>query len=164
MDLIHLSDNLLLEVKWEPGLKPITTRVRLSLDQKVKLIEESMQPGFNQAKAAKDYGISPSTVNGILKNKFAIYCHPAVEQGTSSKKNLSRGKNDVLESKLYEWYIQRQTEGQPISGPMLKAKASELANSYDCSATPDFKFSSGWLERFKKRYDIRFKEKRPSNS
>ena len=129
-------------------------RMRLSLDQKVKLIEDSMQPGFSQAKAAREYGISTSSVSSILKKKFDIYCHPATEK--SSRKNLTWGKNDVLESKLYEWYLQQVPLGNPVSGPILIAKAQELSHSYDCSATEGFKFSNGWLDGFKKRYDITF--------
>jgi hypothetical protein len=131
------------------------TRVRLSLEQKQKLIEESMQPGFSQAIAARKYGVSTSSVCGILKKKFDIYCHPA-RDAKNARKNLTWGKNDVLESKLYEWYLQQVPLGNPVSGPILIAKAQELSHSYECSATEGFKFSNGWLDGFKKRYDITF--------
>jgi predicted XRE-type DNA-binding protein len=134
-------------------------RMRLNLDQKVKLIEESMQPGFCQAKAAREYGISTSSVSTILKKKFDIYCHPASNKTKYSRKNLTWGKNDVLESKLYEWYLQQTPLGNPVSGPILIAKAQELSQSYDCYATTGFKFSNGWLDGFKKRYDIAFSNK-----
>ena len=113
-----------------------------------------MKPGFSQDKAAKEYGISQSAVCKILKNKFNIYCNSA--SSSNIKKNLSRGKNDALEETLYEWYLQRKTAGLPISGPLLRSKAEELANSFTCSAEAGFKFSNGWLEGFKRRYDIRF--------
>ena len=129
-------------------------RKTLTLSQKSQLIEDSMKPGFSQDKAAKEYGISQSAVCKILKNKFNIYCSSAAT--SNFKKNLTRGKNDALEEKLYEWYLQRKTAGLPVSGPLLRSKAEELANSFTCSAPPGFKFSNGWLEGFKKRYDIKF--------
>ena len=149
----QISDFVFVDMK-EHGTKQ--SRVRLSLNQKVKLIEESMQPGFSQTKAAKEYGISKSSLSKILKNKFAFYCHP--EGMSTSKKNLSRGRNDILEQRLYEWYLQRQTAFLPISGPMIKSKAEELSNSHDCSATEGFKFSSGWLDGFLKRHDIKIRK------
>jgi predicted transcriptional regulator len=130
------------------------TKRCITLSQKVKLIEDSMKPGFSQDKAAKEYGISQSAVCKILKNKFNIYCNSA--SSSNIKKNLSRGKNDALEETLYEWYLQRKTAGLPISGPLLRSKAEELANSFTCSAEAGFKFSNGWLDGFKRRYDIRF--------
>ena len=47
-------------------------RKRLTLKEKVALIEDSMQPGFKQSKAAMKWGISPGCVNSILKNKTKI--------------------------------------------------------------------------------------------
>ena len=46
--------------------------MRLTLKAKVDLIEDSMQLGFKQSKAAIKWGISPGCVNSILKNKIKI--------------------------------------------------------------------------------------------
>ena len=43
----------------------------------------------------------------------------------------------------------------PISGPILQLKARELANSLGHSG---FACSSGWLERFKTRHGIVFRQ------
>ena len=142
----------------DPSTKTPLTRVRLSLEQKQKLIEESMQPGFSQAIAARKYGVSTSSVCGILKKKFDIYCHPA-RDAKNARKNLTWGKNDVLESKLYEWYLQQAPLGNPVNGPILIAKARELSQSYDCYAESGFKFSVGWLDGFKRRHNIALSNK-----
>ena len=42
-------------------------RKRLTLKEKVALIEDSMQPGFKQSKAAMKWGISPDCVNSFQK-------------------------------------------------------------------------------------------------
>ena len=48
-------------------IKPV--RVRLTLAQKKKLLEDSLKPGFDAVKAAKDYGIGLSTLYKILGQK-----------------------------------------------------------------------------------------------
>ncbi|XP_058809944.1 jerky protein homolog-like [Phymastichus coffea] len=62
-------------------------------------------------------------------------------------KRLSQGLDLSLEDNL------RGPENAPISGDVLKAKALEL-NKFVWEAA-DFKASNGWLEKFKKRYQIR---------
>ena len=63
-------------------------RKRLTLKEKVALIEDSMQPGFKQSKAAKKLGISPGCVNSILKNKTKI-----IDDFQSDAKNKNSKKN-----------------------------------------------------------------------
>ena len=138
-----------------------STRTRLDLDQKLKLIEDSMKPGFSIQKAAQEYGLSRSGIYGILKNKFAIYCHPAIEKRGSSSgsiRKLSWNPNAQLESVLFDWYQERVQQDLPISGLMIKTKAKELSNSYAISSSsPEnhIKFSDGWLDGFKKRHGIK---------
>ena len=44
-------------------------RKRLSMNEQVKLIEDSMKPGFKQSAAAIQLEVSKACVNGILKRK-----------------------------------------------------------------------------------------------
>ena len=50
-------------------MAPTDKRVRLTLEQKSKLIEESLQPGFVRRKACEKYGISMACLSITLKNK-----------------------------------------------------------------------------------------------
>ena len=50
-----------------PGLTP--TRVRLTLSQKVKIIEESKKSDFSRKKICEEFDISKAIVSQILKNK-----------------------------------------------------------------------------------------------
>lgn len=136
-------------------------RTHLSLDQKAKLIEESTKPGFNRTAAAKAYGISISGLSKTLKNKDAIL--DTIIQGRSgSMKNISKSKYEFVEEKLYDWYCQTRFI-VPITGPMLQAKAQELFLECIsdlpafCSPHENPKFSTGWLGRFKNRYNITLK-------
>ena len=55
-------------------------RRRLSLKEKIKIIEDSKKPGFDKAKVMKEYGISRPTIINILKNQFDTL--KAVDSGT----------------------------------------------------------------------------------
>ena len=45
---------------------PIKQRTRISLEHKVKLIEDSKRPGFNRKDAMEKYGIGRNVVSTIL--------------------------------------------------------------------------------------------------
>ena len=156
-DLIHFSDFVFVEVdgKTKGGKQ---SRLRLTLSQKAKIIEESMKPGFSQSQFSRETGLSTSTISRILMNKFAIYCDPNIS--SSSKKNMTYTKHDELEKTLYDWYLQQSNEGVVLNGPMILSKAKELSNSYACSSgvSKDLKFTNGWLAGFKSRYNISFKK------
>ena len=134
-----------------------TKRVNLTIDQKIQLIEDSMKPGFSQNKAAQALGVTKSCVSKIMKKKFEYYCHPR-RGSIGTNKILSKGKNDYLEQKLYQWYLGRLEEegGSSVSGLEIKNKAKHLANSSECSGNVavGFKFSDRWLDGFKKRHNI----------
>ena len=50
-----------------PSITP--NRIRLTLDQKQKIIEDSKKPGFNKAKVLEQYGIGRSTLTKLLLNQ-----------------------------------------------------------------------------------------------
>ena len=78
-------------------------RRRLSVKEKVKIIEDSKKPGFDKAKIMKEYGISRPTVISVLKNQFETL--KAVDSGIINDKSKSLKKSPLaeLESQLYEW-------------------------------------------------------------
>lgn len=164
---IKISDFEYAEVTSDQYSNSAKTRTRLDLDQKLKLIEDSMKPGFNISKAARQYGLSRSGIYSILKNKFAIYCHPSIEKREKSKiKKLSWNPNAQLESALFDWYQARVQQDLPVSGLMIKTKAKELSNSYAISSSSDnniIKFSDGWLDGFKKRHGIKLSNREPQS-
>ena len=50
-----------------PSITP--NRIRLTLDQKQKIIEDSKKPGFNKAKVLEQYGIGRSTLMKLEPSK-----------------------------------------------------------------------------------------------
>jgi len=130
-------------------------RTRLSLAQKLQLIEESSQPGFKRSIACQQYDISTSCISQLLKDKDQILelAKTGVDKNMKSK---PMGRNSLLEHILYDWYVIQKKNGLTVTGPMLKAKAKELSNSgeQECS------FSNGWLDGFRKRYRVQLTNKK----
>jgi len=55
---------------------------------------------------------------------------------------------------VLEWFNHVRNKNVPVSGPIIQAKALEVAREIECD---DFKASNGWLESSKVRYNIVFK-------
>ena len=88
-----------------PGLTP--TRVRLTLSQKVKIIEESKKSDFSRKKICEEYSISKATISSILKDQ-KTHLENYDSAGTPGKhKTMRKPEFPEIESTLYEWFISR---------------------------------------------------------
>ena len=105
-------------------MPPLThLRKRLSLEEKVQLIDDSIKPGFNKANAMKKYGISQAGLYLILKNKKEILESFNNANACSSKSKSNRPAHfQNLEEKLFEWFLNYRKTGLMINGPLLKSK------------------------------------------
>ncbi|XP_025205099.1 tigger transposable element-derived protein 6-like [Melanaphis sacchari] len=56
--------------------------------------------------------------------------------------------------KLHEWFCRARSYNLPVSGPLLQEKAREVANEVGLE---NFKASNGWLQKFRERHNISFK-------
>ena len=84
-----------------------------------------------------------------LATKVAII--NAVETGIETKsepgsKCCRLATYQDVEEALFSWFKQARCMNVPISGPIMKIKAKELALKMGHS---EFQCSTGWLERFK---------------
>lgn len=55
------------------------------------------------------------------------------------------------------WFLQQQATGNPLTDLLLQEKAMEICGQHGSTS---FTASRGWLRNFKKRYAIRFREKK----
>jgi hypothetical protein len=92
--------------------------------------------------------------------------HQAFNETKIPKKNISRWlktglerrkgggrktQDPDMEKKLYQWILEEEKEkGRRLSRAQIKHKARELTN------VDGFKGSKGWLDKFQKRYNIKF--------
>ncbi len=105
--------------------------------------------------------MSKTAVNSILNNK-QVYLSISEDQ-LNSKRQQRPPKFDLLEKMLYQWYEEEAANGTAMVERIIKEKAGSLRSSFGVSET-DFPCSNGWLQGFKKRYNIPFKHKKDTKN
>ena len=68
------------------------------------------------------------------------------------KTKRARAENDKA---VYSWFHNTRVNNVPVSGVVLKDKALQFAKSLHLD---DFRASDGWLDRWKSRYNVTFRE------
>nr|XP_031848459.1 jerky protein homolog-like [Nomia melanderi] len=130
-------------------------RVVLSIKTKHEIIQK-LENGESAAKLAKIYGIGKATITGIKNQKDAIENY-LLQADTFdvpiNRKSMMVPKYKNVDDAVFQWFLQNREKGVPISGPILCEKALEFNEKL--KGNPNFKASSGWLEKFKSRHGIR---------
>ena len=133
--------------------KPTYKRVELCIMDKVRVIAAGAT-GLSQRQIAKQFGISKTQVQTLLKRKEEVMrCYNEGHQGWR-KRTISRSRRHSFEDinvLVSKWFSQ-QVNKDDITGSMLKEKAMEI--SVELGLGEEFKASNGWLECLKRRYDI----------
>ena len=68
---------------------------------------------------------------------------------------MKRAENEDLDKAVYTWYHNTRSNSVPVSGVVLKEKALQFAKSLHLD---DFRASDGWLNRWKSRHNVTFRE------
>ncbi len=153
-DLVNLSPPISPTLIPEPRGPRKFNRRTLPLDEKIKLIQDFEWFGFSKRKLAKKFNCGKTQVAQIIQKK-AMYKDEWAKNPCSSRFRFAdRPFKAAFEDNLYEWCIRNQNEGVCVTGPMIRKKALELAHQAGIT-TEKFKASSGWLDRFKKNYDVK---------
>lgn len=126
-------------------------RKSLSLIDKLKIITQ-IEQGATQAEVARQSLLPKQTVQNIWSKREKI--KEDAKNVNSGYKKVRKCDYPTLDSSLIQWFNLQRARNVPISGPILKGKAMELANELGIS---EFKASEGWLESWKKRHGIVFK-------
>ena len=82
------NENISLVKKKKPRLRREHTRVRLSLQEKVRIIEESKKPEFDRSLVISKYGFNKHTLVRILQQEDEIM--NLIESGKGHKTNFGR--------------------------------------------------------------------------
>ena len=113
-----------------------------------------VEKGINtKAAIARLFRIPATTLSTWIKSSELI--KDAYIRYGPSRKTLKTATYEDVEIATLNWFIGARNDNIPISGPVLCAKAEELASQLDIES---FKASTGWLDRFKERNDIKFKK------
>lgn len=130
-------------------------KVVLSIQEKLELIKK-IENGASKKQMSLQYGIGESTVRDIFKQKDKLMQFASTSDNSSSmkkRKTMKTSTYEELDAALLEWVSQVRSEGTPISGPIVAAKAKQFFEMLGLEGT--FDASSGWLTRFKQRHGIR---------
>ena len=90
-----------------------------------------------------------TTKNGIIAKRDLVLNFS--DKSRKIKKN-KKGKYEAMEEKLLLWFKQARTANIPISGPILREKAEEIAKKMEIEFAP----SNGWIDRMKKRAGLSY--------
>lgn len=128
----------------------------LTLEKKLEIVNE-LKKGVTPAALSVQYDVPRSTIYDIKSKsdeieKFASQME-SQDGRPNQRKVMKKAANEVLDTALYLWFIQKRSEGIPLSGPIIAEKAIFFNNKLNGDAA--FKASSGWLDRFKHRHGIR---------
>jgi len=129
-------------------------RNRLSIQDKMNVIEASEQYNLSVRKLAEKFNVGKTQVGDILKNKAEIKELFAKNGNLTQKRKFPKTEGLAIDDAVFNWFCKVRNKNIPISGPLLKEKASEAAQSLKLT---EFKASNGWLEKFCRRHKISFK-------
>jgi len=68
---------------------------------------------------------------------------------------LRTGQDPELDFALYNWILEQQKKGTPISNKSLQDEARLISKSFNKNGV--FQASEGWLEKFKRRFGIKLR-------
>ncbi|GFS30004.1 2-(3-amino-3-carboxypropyl)histidine synthase subunit 2 [Trichonephila inaurata madagascariensis] len=142
------------EIKSIPCVKK--KRNVLSLKEKFDIINR-IDNGEAVSCLAREYNVRQSSVRDIKTNKDAILNYVSSSPSPDNmflRKTMKTANNKELDQAVYDWYLEKVKNGEPVNGPMICDKALELNKLYN--GAPDFKASSGWLQHFKSRHGLFF--------
>ena len=112
-------------------------------------IVSALDEGKSIRVVASEIGVSKGTVQAVKKNRLTILAE------AESNRSLTRGRivvQSTLNILIWRWFALARMHGFPISGPILQARALELSGKLGIS---NFKASEGWLDKWKKRNNVR---------
>ncbi|XP_067391773.1 tigger transposable element-derived protein 4-like [Emydura macquarii macquarii] len=130
----------------------VSKRKELSLADRVKLLQALESPSASLSSVAKLFGISKSQAGRIGRSREQILADWRTN-ANPLRKRKREGKGGEVEDALFLWFQQALARGERLSGPILKAKAQELA----LNSGREFEATDGWLCRWKTRHNIVFK-------
>ncbi|NXK98194.1 TIGD4 protein, partial [Formicarius rufipectus] len=125
----------------------------ISIEEKVDIIS-AVESGEKKADIAAKYGIKKNSLSSIMKNKEKVLEAFATLRFDPKRKRLRTACDAELEQALARWCGTARGLRLPLSGPLLRRKAQDLAQQLGHS---EFRCSNGWLDRFKSRYGIVFR-------
>ncbi|KAF4528878.1 hypothetical protein B566_EDAN017099 [Ephemera danica] len=113
----------------------------------MKVIRDINAGLISRSEIAKKYELNLSTISMIYKNREKVLTN----NSSIKRAYVSKPQFEELEQELNKFVDECKDANIPINGPILKEKAKTLALKLGYG---EFRCSSGWLTKFKKRYNV----------
>jgi hypothetical protein len=128
-------------------VETLKKRKTVSLENKLEAIK-LLDEGKSYREVASKLGLSLGTVQKANKRKKDLQKE---EESLRSMKMVRLYGVTEINTILWRWFCAARSNGYPISGPILQGKALSIAEAFQAQ----FKASNGWLEKWKKRHNIK---------
>ena len=129
-------------------------RIVLTLKEKIEIINTYELEKTSVRDLAKRFNISKTQAAEIVKKKDELLLKWQAGGNVNQKRNCLKGQTLQLDKLCYEWFVKARNKNIPISGPLVKSKALEIAERIGYE---NFHASDGWLQKFRSRHNIKFK-------
>jgi hypothetical protein len=137
-------------------------RIDLEVQQKQKIIKFCQDnPKLSKVEVIRHFKnewkieIGKSTLYDLLKNNDLQDDNVI---GSPAAKRMRSGAFPLLEKALYMWYSEKKAKNIPVNDAIMKEyamKFSDMMGYSNGNESTNFKFSNGWLEGFKSRYNLK---------
>ena len=91
---------------------------------------------------------------GNVKQKYSILQSTLLILFVVKRAAMKAAKDKKVDEAGAMWFMQKRSEGAPISGPILMTKALQFHTKLYPDGGEEFKASTGWLKNFQHRYGI----------
>lgn len=129
-------------------------RKSLTLKEKVDMIDYHRREKCGVRKLSEVFKIGKTQAAEIVKKQDELLRDWHLNGNEQRIRQFQSGSGALINKAVIEWFSRIRSQNVPVSGPMIQAKALEFAAELGDS---EFKASNGWLEKFRKRHDIKFR-------
>ncbi|XP_023317561.1 tigger transposable element-derived protein 6-like [Trichogramma pretiosum] len=128
-------------------------RKRLTLKEKVDIINIIEEENLSLRQAAKRFDVGKSTISNILQTKNETLKYSEKNGDGKNKRKFLKNEMVIVNNAVFKWLRQVKFKNKPMPGTLIKKKATEIAEK---NKFTNFSVSNDWLEKFRKRYDISY--------
>ncbi|KAL7306792.1 hypothetical protein TKK_0001153 [Trichogramma kaykai] len=102
-------------------------RKRLSLEDKVAIIQELQKVNMSYREAGEKFGVGKTVIGDILKEKDDLLKLYAQNSNLTAKKKFKKTGGVTIDSLTYEWFCRARAHNIPVIGVLIQEKAREIA-------------------------------------
>ena len=98
-----------------------------SVKEKLAVVDR-IRKGEARTKVCKELGLAESTLRGWLKEEVKLreFIYTVDDDDGMQRKRARTASDPGLDKAVFNWFVQEQQHGVPISGPIMKAQVCRL--------------------------------------